>query len=232
MSGSFADSRAVVLIAGLVGLSIAAASPARAADDGYANVFSSVLGSVGLIKGDTPPDIEYRERAPLVLPKDEALPKPVAGGTQHTAAWPQDPDVLRRRKEADEARAPHTLSPLIGDKTKLMSRDEQMRGRAEDSEPVRPNGCGNDGNQRGCLVVSPDELKAEGERFEAANPDKSDTLVAGQEPERVYLTQPPKGYMKPVKTVKATAEAPEQRIDNGSARYMQQMEAKKKAEEQ
>ncbi len=200
------------IFAGLVGLGLGLASPARAADDGYANVFSSVLGAMGVIKPDAPPEIEYRERAPLVLPPQVALPKPTAE-SKRTASWPQDPDVARRRKDAEEARAPRN-NPL-NDKEGLLTGAEMAKGRGQTS-PVAPTNCGVNGNARGCLVVSPDELKAEGERFAASNPNSTDTITAGKEPDRVYLTQPPKGYMKATRTVKATAEAPEQKIDEAN----------------
>ena len=105
-----------------------------------------------------------------------------------------------------------------------------MKGRGK-GEPVRPNESGNDGNARNCLVVNPDVLKAEREKFQAANPDKADTVVAGKEPDRVFLTQPPKGYMKATKAVKATTEAPEEKLDDSSPRYMQQQEARKHADD-
>ena len=228
MTGSLALRRGL-LAAGLIGLCSASLSPARAADDGYANVFSSVLGSVGIIKTDAPPPIEYRERPPLVLPKDASLPKPVVGGVKHTAAWPQDPDLLKRRKEAEEARAPHTLSPSLSDKSPITSNAELMKGRVADQEPVRPNNCGNDGQGHNCTVLSPDVLRAENDHYMKANPEKSDTLVAGQEPTREFLTQPPKGYLKADRSVKATAEAPEEKVDDSSPRYMQQQEAKRRA---
>ena len=110
----------------------------------------------------------------------------------------------------------------------MMSKEEAMKGRGQ-GEPVRPNECGNDGNARGCLALNPDVLKAEGERFQASNPDKSDTVVAGKEPDRMFLTQPPKGYMKVTKAVKATTEAPEEKLDPSSPHYMQQQEAQKHA---
>ena len=53
-------------------------------------------------------------------------------------------------------------------------------------------------------------------QFEATNPDKADTLVAGKEPDRVFLTQPPKGYLKATKAVKATTEAPLEKLDDSS----------------
>ena len=230
MSGSLARRRGL-LAAGLIGLCSVSLAPARAADDGYANVFSSVLGSVGLIKGDAPPAIEYRERPPLVLPKDASLPKPVVGGLKHTAAWPQDPDAVKHRKEMEEARAPHTLSQSLSDKAPITSNAELMQGRVADQEPVRPNDCGNDGQGHNCTVMSPDALRAENEHYMKANPDKSETLVAGQEPSRDYLTQPPKGYLKPVKSVKATREAPAEKVDDSSPRYMQQQDAKHRAEQ-
>jgi hypothetical protein len=229
MSGSMAR-RGGMAAAALVSLGIAASPPARATDDGYANVFSSLLGSVGLIKTDPPPAIEYRERAPLVLPRDASLPKPAVGAARHSAAWPQDPDVLKQRRASEEAHAPHTLNPGTGDRGLLLTPDELDKGRVAATEPVRPNECGNDGKQ--CLVLRPDQLKAEAERFQAANPDKSDTLVAGKEPDREFLTQPPKGYMKPTKSVKAIAEGPEEKLDPGSPRYQQQLEALKKSQDQ
>lgn len=231
MAGSKRARRGRIVVAGLLGVCLAS-SAARAADDGYANVFSSVLGAVGLVKGDSAPDIQYRERPPLVLPKDAALPKPAAGGLTHTAAWPQDPDVLKKRKQDAEAHAPHTLDPSLSDHGTMLSHDEQMKGRVAteaDNEPVRPNTCGNDGQH--CILLSPAEMERQSEAYRAANPEKSETLVAGQEPTREYLTQPPKGYMKPTKTVKATAEAPEEKLDESSPRYMQQQEAKRRAEQ-
>lgn len=230
MPGSRDDRRGMLVAAGLLGLCLAA-SGARAADDGYANVFSSVLGSVGLIKGDAAPDIQYRERPPLVLPKDAALPKPVAGAAKHSAAWPQDPDVVKKRKEDAEAHAPHTLDPSLSDHGMMLSHDDQMKGRVAaeaDEEPVRPNTCGNDGQH--CIMLSPAEMKRQDEAYRAENPDKDDKLVAGKEPSREYLTQPPKGYMKPAKALKATAEAPEEKMDESSPRYIQQQEAKHRAE--
>lgn len=195
---------------------------AFAADDGYANVFSSVLGAVGLMPGDKSPEIDYRERAPLVLPPKMDLVKPVAGGSGRTAAWPQDPDVQRRRREAEEARAPLTHDALH-DGSQQLSRDELLRGRVagKDGNDIpdisrRQSECGQAGNQRNCLVLNPDELKAMDERYQASGQAEKKDIVAGQEPERQYLTQPPKGYMKTTKTIKATAEAPVQKLDQSN----------------
>ncbi len=58
-------------------------SSAFAADDGYADVFSSVLTAVGLLSPDKTPDIDYRERAPLVLP-----PKMALAEARRSGRWP------------------------------------------------------------------------------------------------------------------------------------------------
>lgn len=234
--GSKGDRRGTLVAVGVLGLCLAAApgaSGAWAADDGYANVFSSVLGSVGLIKGDAAPDIQYRERPPLVLPKDANLPKPAVAGVSRGASWPQDPDVVRKRREAAEARAPHTLDPGMSDHGHMLTRDEVAKGRiaetgAGDDQPVRSGECGNDGQH--CLLLKPEEMKRQDAAYLASNPDKKEELVAGKEPEREYLTQPPKGYLKATKAVKATAEAPQEKVDEASPRYMEQQAAKHRAE--
>ena len=195
---------------------------ALAADDGYQNVFSSVLTAVGVLTPDKTPDIDYRERAPLVLPPKMNLAKPVDPGSQRTAAWPQDPDVAKRRREAAEARAPRTN--WLGNPNLKASREELMKGRLADGDSSaipesssRQSQCGNQGNQRGCLVVNPDELKAMDDRYKASGQGEKTELVAGEEPEREYLTQPPKGYFKVSKTIKATVEAPREKVDSSSA---------------
>ena len=43
--------------------------------------------------------IEYRERAPLVVPPSRDLPAPQnEGATARNPAWPKDPDTVRRKQ--------------------------------------------------------------------------------------------------------------------------------------
>ena len=204
----------VCVAAALITAGAAMGQPARAADDGYANVFTSLFTAVGVIKPDRPPEISYRERAPLVLPPQPGLPKPAEGG-KRTAGWPQDPDVIRRRKEAEEARAPRYAT---GDHVEGLSGEEIAKGRGQ-SDPFNPGArCLGNANSNSCLLVSPDALKAMGDRYAADNPDTGNTLEAGQEPDRMYLTQPPKGYLKAAKTVKATTDGPRVPVDQANPR--------------
>ncbi|MCW6510490.1 hypothetical protein [Lichenifustis flavocetrariae] len=195
--------------------------PAFAADDGYQDVLSSVATAIGIMTPDTTPNIDYRERAPLVLPPKMELVKPSAS-LARPASWPQDPDVTRRNRAASGGRAP--LANSSGNGNPLLSRDELMQGRINgegaDAPPesaLRTARCGMNGNGRGCLVESPDKLKAEGDHYAATNPDTGKgELQPGQEPDRVYLTQPPKGYLKATKVVKATTEAPKPITDTAN----------------
>lgn len=192
--------------------------PAQAADDGYQNVFSSVLSAVGVLPPPRSPDIDYRERAPLVVPPKSALATPV-DAKPLPASWPKDPDVIKRRKADAAARVPSENHFAKGEEGAVSSKDELMQGRVDASEAndgERVCGSFGRGDRRNCDYVSPDELKRESEAFEAQNPDRTDEVTAGAEPERDYLTQPPKGYRKATKTVKATAEAPEQKLDESN----------------
>lgn len=194
------------------GLLVLAATPVLAADDGYQDVFSSVATAVGLMKADPAPEIDYRERSPLVLPPKMDLPRPTAE-IAHPASWPTDPDVARRSRAAAEGRAPS--ENLLGNRNEVLSKAELMKGRinARDGEAIpesslRAARCGKDGNNRACLPTS-DDLAAESAHYNESNPDTHrNELQAGVEPDRLYLTQPPKGYMKTTKTVKVTTEAP------------------------
>ena len=58
----------------------------------------AVLGILGM--DEEKPEIDYRERAPLVVPPKMVLRPPEASPIEGNKAWPQDPDV-QRRKAAD-----------------------------------------------------------------------------------------------------------------------------------
>ena len=121
--------------------------------------------------------------------------------------------MARRSRAAADSRAPS--ENLLGNPNAVMSKAELMKGRVNgrdgDSIPessLRAARCGKDGNNRACLPTS-DDLAAESAHYNESNPDTHRAeLQAGVEPDRVYLTQPPKGYMKTTKTVKVTTEAP------------------------
>lgn len=205
--------RCLALATGLCAVS----APAFAYDDGYQNVFSSVLTAVGVLKAEKSPEIEYRERPSLVLPPKMDLAKP-AGTAARPTSWPKDPDVIKARKANENARAPEQ-DVFAKTDDKSLSMDERMKGRAEAGEDVRaPGMCGGFHRNDAACRVSPDVLRAQNEQYLAANPTAKNEVTAGVEPDRLYLTQPPKGYLKPTKTVKATVEAPVPKLDDSNVK--------------
>ncbi len=125
---------------------LAASTAARAFDD-RPSAFDPVLNVIGLGKdSEDKPDIDFRERPKLVVPKDDALPPPVAGARSRAANWPVDPDV-RRRKEAEiAARAPRDMNRQLTANPAL-SAEELKQGRTAGPSnnpevcPTRRNGA-------------------------------------------------------------------------------------------
>ena len=179
----------IVRGAAVLSLLAALASPA-AAQEG--SLVRSVLGTIGLIDEERA-EIEYKERAPLVVPPSTALRPPEAAVARRPAAWPEDADLVRRRKAEAERRVPTTESAerRLADRP-LLPAGELRAGRPgapvarTPTEPVYRPGD----SSREEIWVRPDILRAQGRKAEPA-------LVAGAEPERRYLTEPPAGLRKP-----------------------------------
>src|SRR5207249_3598309 len=62
-------------------------------------LLNDFMRGLGLRNGSEP-QIEYRERSPLVIPPSRNLPPPEQAGAGRTAAWPVDPDVKRKQEAA------------------------------------------------------------------------------------------------------------------------------------
>lgn len=204
-------SRSLMAAAGgalLIGL--AAATPARALDDGAENIFVSIgqllTVGVGLGGDSTKPTIEYRERAPLVLPPNlQQLPPPGSGVAARNPNWPQDFDVQRHRAASARERAPR-------------ERYDEFGGRNAPTPvpgaPVAQTGgsrtCGDDGLDRLCNT----------QQFWStmSNRKQSEQKVAvGQEPPRKSLTDPPSGFRRQQTQQTYTFEV-ERKIDETDAR--------------
>ena len=74
---------------------------------------SGAASSAGLACATrTTPEIDYRERSPLVVPPSRDLPPPQAKATPKNPAWPNDPDVAKARKAAEAKRKLNAGSDL------------------------------------------------------------------------------------------------------------------------
>lgn len=196
-----------------------AVTPASALDDGDQGFFETLKGLAGSAIGfglgssdeDEKPRIQYRERPPLVLPRDKsALPAPAASAAARNPNWPQDFDETRRQR-ANAAKNRNRDVDSMG--TNRMSNEELSRGRTAgtSARDVRDEQCGAGGtnsygeicNQARYWYVMKNTRKAD---------DSTVQLQAGAEPNRKALTDPPTGLRRATNTVKATAEAPREEV--------------------
>ena len=172
--------------------------------------FQEIMDGIGF--GREKDAIEYRERAPLVVPPSMNLrsPEERAIGTRETK-WPNDPDVARKKAEDEESRKPRSVG---GDRRDyVVSSAELRKGRVPGAEVGgnadsyhSRNSNGYDKDLDGYGRISPDRLRAQGEAFNGLT--KEAPLRPGEEPKRKYLTDPPTGIRAPAvgAPVVATAE--------------------------
>lgn len=161
-----------------------------------------ILGTIGIIPKDRDP-INYRERAPLVVPpKLDLRTPPAAGGAEaRNPQWPRDPDVLEARRRQAAARVPTTETErrrFNEDSGGRLSVDEIRAGRRAGAgvptEPVYRHGD----SSRAESWVNPETLRAK---------PKDTPVVAGVEPDRQTLTEPPTGYRKPAPGARVRADS-------------------------
>jgi hypothetical protein len=174
--------------------------PAFAGDDGYEPIWSGLGGIIGLTTKDRDPTIDYRERGRLVLPPKMDLPTPVSADAQKSAAWPLDPDVERERKEKADR-----LSILGLQSNAAVKRDGHRLApnqlRADHTAPGNTDRCAHQNHQANCGAVPFSNIL---ENFGLA---KADDVVAGQEPDRDWLTDPPKGFRVPTQNMSAQSDS-------------------------
>ena len=119
----FAALAAVIVVAGGM-------SNARAADDEEdtttidQKILNGILGSIGLSKDR--PNIEYRERSPLVVPPSRDLPAPETDAAAKNPAWPNDAGD-KRRKDAVADRHRKNFNSAIDD-GRVLRADELTTG--------------------------------------------------------------------------------------------------------
>jgi len=195
-----------------------AGTPAQALDDGNQGFFDTVKGIAGSAIGfglgqsdeDEPPRIEYRERAPLVLPPKMDLPQPGAPIASRNANWPKDYEISRREKSA-LARAREQKPDSIG--TYRMSNEELARGRiAPGQRDVNDEQCGVGGTNGLGAICNPARYWSVMKNTRKVDESTKD-VPAGAEPQRKALTDPPVGYRRVTKTVKYVPEAPREEVN-------------------
>jgi hypothetical protein len=174
------------------------AGAARAGDDGAAPLWEGIGSVVSPLIGfggkEEKPPIEYREHGKIVVPKSMDLPEPGAAAT--SGDWPVDQEIQRKKiakqKEKDQIAG-------VGD----------ARLRYTHPFPNAPVtvGASDPAEEAG------GEKAASSTPLEYLNPlgwvglGKSPTSL-GPEPDREWLTDPPKGYRAPSTAAPAPAARP------------------------
>jgi hypothetical protein len=209
----------------LLGASYAA--PALAFED--TNTFNSVLGFFGMqADKDKEASIDYRARAPLVVPPKMDLPPPQAADARHPQDWPIDPDVDARRKAQVDS---HRPAPQITPNTRAeLSPKELAAGRTNDTvvdmNEAPGNNCGAFGGAASC-GGSP--WKYVTEKLGMSKKEDEEVVLKGQEPPRQYLTEPPPGYRLPTANAKVVPDKPKFADDAGDAQAYSRKEATHKS---
>jgi hypothetical protein len=162
--------------AAAIGLAFAAsafiAAPATAQEGGLTR---SILGIVGITAPDRPV-IEYRERAPLVVPPSRDLPPPVApDALAANPQWPDDPSARAERMS--------NLPPAIRNDSIPLSIDEMRAGRRAGSRGSGPS------------YVNDYEMARPLTPIEMQNTHRRDTDTQGLT--RRFLTDPPNAFLQP-----------------------------------
>ncbi len=207
-----------------LGLGVAPAS----AQEGPGFLGGLVQGILG--GGPSAPEIEYRERAPLVVPPRTSLPQPQARASERAGNWPVDPDIQRRR----EAENPGIFDGFIGrpraqaEGPRLrLSPNELAEGRVAGQpltsrEPVggRPNSMLDD-NANTVLRIPQQQMRAN----DAARAQAQAEQPVGREPPRRFLTEPPQGFRSATQRVAPGMETPVDRSDDLGVRQFQRQQS-------
>ncbi len=180
----------VVMLAGF-GVSGMAMSGSAQAQNPIIDLGKTILGIE-----DEKPELDYRPRPPLVIPPKMELPKPIDKTVAKSPQWPNDPDVAAQRAAAEARRKP--VEKTIDGRP--LTIEEMRAGRVAGAgvpnapaEPVAPKNMS--------AWIPPSEMKMIEEKLKLT---KAAELGLGQEPPRQWLTDPPKGYRKPVEGVAVT----------------------------
>lgn len=203
MQAKISFARALVATSALA-LTLAGAAPAFALDDGQDSILGSVMNLISLDPPKSNDDIAYRERPPLVLPPKMQLRPPQANAAERSQAWPQDADLVKRKKELDSERA-SLLDTFVGRKDRTLRAEELKNVKSPAVAPHKLDTCDNNPEKGNCQRVTWESLA--GQQF--TSPDGSSNTAIGQEPPRRSLTDPPKGYRVVTKEVKERQIAPE-----------------------
>jgi hypothetical protein len=176
--------------AGLFGCALAMVAPPVHAQEGTpeAKILDHIMGAIGLSRTES--SIDYHERSPLVLPRDNALPPPRTGAV-NDPNWPVDPEIRQAKAMAQPVYDGRTSSQRMDDNMRPLPVSELNKGRTTKRQN-NPRG-----DESGMLPSSWSELGYKGGIFGGMFGSKDESAKFTGEPARASLTAPPVGYQTP-----------------------------------
>ena len=165
-------------------------------------LFRQFMKDLGL-RRDGDGMIEYRERAPLVVPPTRELPPPrdEADVVAKTPAWPKDPDVARRKQElaAEKAKLKGNLS--VEEQARALRPDDLDKPGAGEKKSADAKGAGKSAEDTSRPLM-PSDLGTKTEKifgsiWSSFTPAKPESAPFTGEPTRDAMTAPPSGYQTP-----------------------------------
>ncbi len=165
-------------------------------------IFRQFMKDLGL-KREGDAMIDFRERAPLVVPPSRDLPPPrdeaeVAAKTQ---AWPKDPDVNRRKQEAAAVKARLKGNVTVEEQMRALRPDELDKPGAGEKKSADAKGAGKSPEDTSRPLM-PSDLGTKTEKifgsvWSSFTPAKPESAPFTGEPPREAMTAPPSGYQTP-----------------------------------
>jgi len=146
--------------------------------------------------------IEYRERAPLVVPPSRNLPPPQSeGSVARNPNWPKDPDVARRNEASAAEKAKLRRSAdAAQDEARPLRPDELEKGPGGTATSsignTRPTG------EDAARPLPPSQMGTGSKNmldaiFSSIGPQRPESAPFNGEPPRASMTDPPAGYRTP-----------------------------------
>lgn len=204
---------------GLVAASLTAAALTDVqAQEG--ELIKNFLSGIGVLPEEKDA-IRYQERPSLVLPPRMELRAPLPPGSAQARnpQWPNDPDVVERRRREAEARTPITDSErhrMLNGNARL-SVEEMRAGRRAGAEiPTAPVSRSDNAHW-----INPDVLRAQENQV-----SPSQVAGAGDASGRRSLTDPPSTYRRSAtgQAIRGSFEAPNREDEADPRAFQRQMQ--------
>jgi hypothetical protein len=167
------------------------AAPARAGDDGAAPLWTgigSIFGPLVGLGNEEKDPIDYREHGKIVVPKSLDLPQPGATAATVGGAWPVNQEVQRKALAKEQEK-------------KKIAGVGDARLRYTHPFPNAPVTVGPSDQPGGSSDQTIGEKAQSPSMLSNLNPlgwvGMGKTTSLGPEPDREWLTDPPKGYRAP-----------------------------------